>query len=1023
MAEGDLPDLISIIGANIEDFIAKMDEVNGKIDDLSNQVFDVKVGIDGYEEVSLKIDELDEKLDEFGHKDETAKVKVDTGDSQEGLGLLASSILALGPAGTALGATLAGSLVALPAIFAGIASGAGAVGLAFKPVEKELENDFLPALNLIAKADQETLLPMMTEAAKEFLPVLAALVPYILGAAQGIGLWAEDFSKLLASKSGLSDLNAIFQDGAQFMQILGQATLTFLQAILNLGGQAGPIVEGIANAADAAAKAFLRWTTDGNSQKFIQYLVTEAPLVAKALGGIADAAMAILKAFASVAGPELQVIALFGKLLTIIIDLNPQVAGFLLTMIGVASLLVKLNSAFTSLAPLIAKMGALFTASAAEADVATGNVITGVTAVATTTTEAEVTVGTATEAMGADFAAMLGPIGLVVAAIGLLAYGADQMMQQSLQNAQNVHAAITNINNGVPATAAQAQSLASNYGRPNYDYNSSVAGGSSPDYAQTQTALQKQAELTAGGRPASNVVSSPVVQANPYAALEKEIEAMAASFKTGSTETLQQMMATTGSAAAKATGIGIGAAGNFQVAYTASLSALTTNVTDAHKKGLSELNSLLQATHSGSLTTLNAALTSTHLGQLQNMVTKLNETHASLLKQLDGTMSDQQRASLDKQIKDNEALGSKILTAVKDAQALQVAQQKAVLAAQSAAEIAATVAANSAMVQAVQKSTDDLASAAVTLQNDTAKLTTDQASGLAGGVGDQATILSDKASAQVQAIQDQSQILTDTMAEQGQTGAALLAQQAQVALDIQKQTDDAKINADTIALATQKASDDILIANATQHADQVAIQQDQLVAAAEAAMDTGSINEQSKVNTATIANAIAQAGTNLGQQTLTANALLAATQEQTTTMDGLTGAVSSATDRQSEANSVAAASLAEIQGNAATMEAALAAILSGDQGAAAIAEAQLAATLQQLTEEANLAAAATTAATAAVTAANSPTAPILVTVVTQIDGQQIALTTTPLIRQELLRTTARQTQNIYGQSAGQRGPT
>ena len=498
-----------------------------------------------------------------------------------------------------------------------------------------------------------------------------------------------------------------------------------------------------------------------------------------------------------------------------------------------------------------------------------------------------------------------------------------------------------------------------------------------------------------------------------------------------------------------------------QQAAAAAQAALAAHIAAITQEGQQTMARLVADIHSTNLASLRSAVIQTHSKGFEDLIKSLDSIHTA----------------------EGDKLASQLTGLEKESVTARNAELKAIDAAEATARVNATVTAMDAIQAAQLKAATDQTNASIQFANDANKMANDAAATFAtltadasaintavsnsivSAINDQTAIITDRANAQVSAIQDNSQLLTDQMALQGLTGTALAAAQAQVAYDIEKQTDDARVaadqlaldtakqtidarvNADTIALAQQKAADDAAIAAATQHADQVTMIQDQNVNTAQEQLDTASINAQSQLNSAEIANAVAAASQDKALQQATAAWVQSATNAQTQAVGAggtYTTAYTNAVNQANSAIQYASAQLAATQQLAQVLEGLLSATLATDTGQGnqqiALLEQQLAtdmgnanialagfqATIQQLNEANTLAQATATAttstagSTAATAAATTPAAaaPIVVTVVTQIDGQQVALTTTPLIRQEILRTIGRQTQNVFGGSAG-----
>lgn len=164
--------------------------------------------------------------------------------------------------------------------------------------------------------------------------------------------------------------------------------------------------------------------------------------------------------------------------------------------------------------------------------------------------------------------------------------------------------------------------------------------------------------------------------------------------------------------------------------------------TSDQRAGTTQLNNLLRAIHTGSLASLKTAVENAHLRGVDRMVTTLSHDHskalAALSKQLERTYKEAQ-----------EALGKQ--QAAQDAKDL--ATWLAAVDEAQAADIDSTT----------RRHADDL-------------------------------------QGQAQAIQDASRVKLDQMAEQGKTGADLVAAQAQTALDSVQQNSDAQIARDQLAV-------------------------------------------------------------------------------------------------------------------------------------------------------------------------------------------------------------------------------
>lgn len=972
----DLPPLVSIIQANITEFLARMDEVDAKIARLTDEVYSVKVGLLGDDKVKGQLDVLQARLAEFGSTHVTATADVDTSRGDSRIALLLKTLLAFGPAVAGSITVVSGSLAALPGIFSGLVTGAAAGGAALyglgdalkayskaatdsgqsaAQAQKQIndlnaamaklspsarqfvmtyENQLAPALRALARADQDLLFKGINEAVTELGPVFVAFVPYVLQAADGIGKFAVEFARLLGSAQGLRNLTTIWAEGNRFMEALGHATLTVVAGLMNLGAQGAPVIAQMGEAANNVADAFLRWTQDGRSEEFIRTVVRLAPQLGNALAGLWHLVTDLTAALTTLAGPSFTVIRFVAELLAQLIAVNPQLAAFLLTGVGIGSLLIKLGGVVTAIKATAVAFGLI-----------------GPAAVA-----AEGTVALASKGMIAS----LGGVGLALAGIGAAAVLVVQSIKTTVAAANTAQKQVIDTQKNVYAQAA-AQDALKRGDTAAYKRASEFLGKSAKDDPAAYNGI-------GGFQGDRSLLPKPAVDPT-FAKIQAQIEAMLKGGGGGGPLAAQNIAAQ-GAASTAATA----AANAAKVAFN----NLTNEVTGEHSKGLSQLNKLLQATHSGNLTTLTAALSGAHIGQLKNMVGQLNDSHKSELAKLSGHLTAGQRAQIEKELAANERVAKRITDAVRDAEAQKVMLTKVAQAAQTLAvqQAAATEKELSASANAAAKASIIAASQAT--------LATAQAA--AQAMSNASTAFLNAANAQATAITNQAQLAIDQAAATGLTGAALIAQQAKIAFDQTKISTDADIAAAQATYDAARSTTDAAISTA-----QAAYASAQAAAAVYLAAGAMTLaTAQASGNELFIANArIAMAE----QQMNAANVIATATENLNSVLGGSALSMADAARR-----------LAEAQGNQAV---ALATANAAYNTAAAAA------------------AAAAAAESAAGSAASAVVRPIVVqaTIITQVDGHTLALTTTPLIRQEMLRTTARQTGNMFGGNAGVLGPT
>src|SRR5882757_5567270 len=100
---------------------ASLLSLQAKLIDIGKKVVSPKIDLTGVAHAQADLAALDVELDKFGTKEETAKVKVDTSNAEQGITRLIDSLLALAPVVIPVGAALTGGLAG----FAGAITAAG----------------------------------------------------------------------------------------------------------------------------------------------------------------------------------------------------------------------------------------------------------------------------------------------------------------------------------------------------------------------------------------------------------------------------------------------------------------------------------------------------------------------------------------------------------------------------------------------------------------------------------------------------------------------------------------------------------------------------------------------------------------------------------------------------------------------------------------------------------------------------------------------------------------------------------
>jgi hypothetical protein len=278
------------------------------------------------------------ELERLDHTRATPTVSVNTRDSQRGLGLLATSIIALGPAAIAAGGIAAGALAPLALGVAGVA----AVAL---PMLKNLHD----AATKTGKAQQDALTklgPGAGPAVQAMQTLLAAwkqfqqaLSPQIFGLlSQIFGLIEASLPALIPFISGVTTaLTQMVQGLTPLAPIFGQAFTAML-----------PIVNLMTQGALHMAEALAHWTQGQGFQQFIAYVVKNGPLLAHTLGDLARLIIQIGIAAGPLLPPLLRITGALAQMLTLLLRI-PGVGPAIVTLAAIAVTALKVDAAFRAL--------------------------------------------------------------------------------------------------------------------------------------------------------------------------------------------------------------------------------------------------------------------------------------------------------------------------------------------------------------------------------------------------------------------------------------------------------------------------------------------------------------------------------------------------------------------------------------------------------------------------------------------------------------------------------------------------
>lgn len=165
-----------------------------------------------------------------------------------------------------------------------------------------------PIYKQLQATAQTTLLPGLQTGITGLLPLVSVFSDAISVAGQGIGSFVQGLAKILTSTSGLAEVTTIVHEGSGLMQALGNATLNVVQAFLNIGSQAGPIVSALGGGIERLASDFNNWSTDGGFQKFLSYVEQHGPQVKQLFHEIGQVLGDILHS-AAIDGPAITVLS------------------------------------------------------------------------------------------------------------------------------------------------------------------------------------------------------------------------------------------------------------------------------------------------------------------------------------------------------------------------------------------------------------------------------------------------------------------------------------------------------------------------------------------------------------------------------------------------------------------------------------------------------------------------------------------------------------------------------------------
>lgn len=268
-----------------------------------------------------KIATTDAELDRLDHKKVTPKVDVDTREAGQGIGLLGTAIIALGPAAIAAGGVAAGALAPLALATAGIA----AVAI---PALKNLHD----AATKTGAAQQKALTDLGPGAAPAIVAfrTLTAQWNQFRAATnpQTFALLGATFTLLGTSLRAFTPfVQAAATAATHLVQGLTPLVPIFAQAF----GRMTPIINAFTNGLLHMAQSLANWTQGQGFLHFVQYVIQVGPQLVHTLGMVAQLFIQIGVAGAQILPAILHVVSALAQLLTMILripGIGPAIVAF-----------------------------------------------------------------------------------------------------------------------------------------------------------------------------------------------------------------------------------------------------------------------------------------------------------------------------------------------------------------------------------------------------------------------------------------------------------------------------------------------------------------------------------------------------------------------------------------------------------------------------------------------------------------------------------------------------------------------
>lgn len=467
----DNMDLVIRMILNAADFMAGLDEEQAKLDEIdAKHINDKSFKVDADDaDATVKVDEMEAK--HIG--DKNFNVDADTADADakitkthaeidalpnsktvhihevtDGGGMnhggmsgggmdmgpsaLASGVMTALPMAAPLLATATAGVMALSSAFA--AAGAGAVGFgavaaptiskvitaanggknAMKGLDAQQRQavgslrSFQSFWNSFTASFQKPVLSAFTTSLKVMQTVLGALRPAIQGAANAFNGLLTDLQKSLGTPPVKAFFDYLGKMAGPMITAFGHIAGNVMLGVMNLLRAFGPLATQMVSGLVRMSAAFAQWSSRISSskgfQQFIQYVRANGPVVMSIIGNLVSAIGHIVVALAPMGAAVLRVVQSFTQWLSSMTKAHP---GLVQLAAGIVAGIGAINLMKSAVAGIMSPFRLLFSL-----------VPSGVTRMVASFMSARV-IPTIMRLIGSSFTFMMGPWGILIAAIAV----------------------------------------------------------------------------------------------------------------------------------------------------------------------------------------------------------------------------------------------------------------------------------------------------------------------------------------------------------------------------------------------------------------------------------------------------------------------------------------------------------------------------------------------------------------------------------------------------------------------------